>query len=215
MVLNNQINWEGYDQLLPQQIVFKVNSLRIQLKSSILDKAIWSADNNGSFSVASACHLFRKKQHKTWVNTMNWQKGIPFKMNFIVWRDLRDKIPTDARVTKLGYSISSRCCCGGSPGVEDVDHLFYTGSFAKNIWKVLCGPLGIAHSEIPFRQLMVNWWRCKVNNPVHAFLIKCLPAIASWKIWKARCNAKYDNVRANVRRLISLIAFSVAQLVNN
>ncbi|XP_075095375.1 uncharacterized protein LOC142173658 [Nicotiana tabacum] len=133
MLLNNQINWEGYDQLLPQYIVLKVNSLRIQLKSSTLDKEIWSANNSGIFSVASAWHLFRKKQQRAWVSAMNWQKGIPFKMNFIVWRALRDKIPTDTRVSKLGNSISSICCCFDSPGVENVDHFFCTGSFTKNI----------------------------------------------------------------------------------
>lgn len=135
-------------------------------------------------------------------------------MNFIVWRALRDKIPTDTRVTRLGYSISPRCCCCGSPGVETVDHLFCDGSFAKELWKILCGPMGIAFSDIPYRQLMVNWWRCKVRNPVHTLIVRCLPVIASWELWSTRCKAKYDNVRINVRRSLSLILFSVTQLVN-
>lgn len=215
MFLNNHINWEGLDLLLPPHVVDKINNLQIRLNPATPDDPKWIADNNGTFSVASAWQLFRKKKQKSWVNIMNWQNGVPFKMNFIVWRALRDKIPTDTRVTRLGYSISPRYCCCGSPSVETVDHLFCNGLFAKELWKILCGPMGIAFSDIPYRQLMVNWWRCKVRNPVHTLIVRCLPVIASWELWSTRCKAKYDNVRINVRRSLSLILFSVTQLVNS
>ncbi|XP_070054838.1 uncharacterized protein [Nicotiana tomentosiformis] len=55
MMLNNHINWRGLDLLLPQHVVVKVNTFQISLRSTIPDSPVWTEDNSGSFSVASAC----------------------------------------------------------------------------------------------------------------------------------------------------------------
>ncbi|XP_075106964.1 uncharacterized protein LOC142179958 [Nicotiana tabacum] len=142
MMLNNHINWRGLDLLLSQHVVVKVNTFEISLRSTIPDSPVWTEDNSGSFSVASACQLFRKNRHKSWINMMNWQKCVPFKMNFIVWRALRDKIPTEAKVDKMDIPTSSSCCCCRFPSLETIDHLFFSGLFAQELWRILCGPIG-------------------------------------------------------------------------
>lgn len=60
MFLNNHINWEGLDLLLPPHVVDKINNLQIRLNPATPDDPKWIADNNGTFFVASAWQLFRK-----------------------------------------------------------------------------------------------------------------------------------------------------------
>lgn len=92
--------------------------------------------------------------------------------------------------------------------------MFCEGTFAQELWRRLCGPLGIAYSGIQYIYLLISWWSCKDNNLIHAYITKCLPIIASWEIWKARCSAKYENIAPNVNRTLSLISFYMAHIVN-
>ncbi|XP_059310860.1 uncharacterized protein LOC132062277 [Lycium ferocissimum] len=179
------------------------------------DKPIWIAENTGVFTLASARQFFRKKRQKNWINTMNWQKAVPFKMRFLVWRALRDRVPTDAKVSKMGIPIQTACPCCNFQTLESVDPLFSTGKFASDVWRTVVCPFGIACFNMPFKQVMINWWKSDNSNPVQTFLARCLPIIATWEIWKARCSSKYDKVKPNVNRTLNLISFSMAQLVNH
>ncbi|XP_019231300.1 PREDICTED: uncharacterized protein LOC109212139 [Nicotiana attenuata] len=59
-----------------------IEAMQIRLRPLVQDTPVWTANEKGAFSVASAWNIFRK---------------VPFKMCFTVWRALRDRLPTDAR----------------------------------------------------------------------------------------------------------------------
>lgn len=88
---------------LPQPVADIVHSIHVVLRFTVGDKPIWKADNSGTFSVASAWNLFRKKKQKAWVYAMKWQKVIHFKMFIVERTEIRyplmqefpDKITTD------------------------------------------------------------------------------------------------------------------------
>lgn len=86
------------------------NSLFI-LKPKESDVPICTLDIKGIFTISSAWQLLRQKRQKTWMNSMTWKKSY-FKMSFMLWRSLKDKIPTDL---KNGYdclnSSLGRYCC--------------------------------------------------------------------------------------------------------
>ncbi|XP_070036619.1 uncharacterized protein [Nicotiana tomentosiformis] len=158
--------FEGWDIHFPDYVRSTLNKLHIHLNPNGVDKPVWTTDNKGNFSVASAWNLFRNKKNKNWVDSMTWHKLVPFKMNFTVRRALRDKLPTDARVSRMGITTPFRCCCCRIPGTEDVEHLFCSRVFLKKCGKSLMGPLGIPYTNISYRQLMINWWNKKVLNPI-------------------------------------------------
>ena len=135
-------------------------------------------------------------------------------MNFIVWRALRDGLPTDARVVKMGITIKTTCCCRIST-FESTDHLFCRGNYALDVWKVICGTFGIPSKDILLRQLLINWWRQNTSNPVYSIIVKYLPALTIWEIWKSRCETKYGSQKINVNKSISQIAVNISQLVNH
>uniref|UniRef100_A0A3Q7IE99 RNase H type-1 domain-containing protein n=1 Tax=Solanum lycopersicum TaxID=4081 RepID=A0A3Q7IE99_SOLLC len=89
------------------------------------------------------------------------------------------------------------------------------GNYALDVWKVICGTFGIPSKDILLRQLLINWWRQNTSNPVYSIIVKYLPALTIWEIWKSRCEAKYGSQKINVNKSISQIAFNISQLVNH
>lgn len=178
------------------------------------NRPVWSLEQNGKFTVSSAWHLIRQMRARNWFDLMSWHKNVPFKMNLILWRSVRDKIPTDARLIKMGISIPSRCCCCKRPQEEDISQLMCSGEFAQTLWKILCGPVGIPCANVPLKILLKHWWTWKTKNPISNLISKCLPAITMWELWKARCGAKYGKEKHNTKTLVH-IASTISQIVKN
>ncbi|KAH0639478.1 hypothetical protein KY285_036064 [Solanum tuberosum] len=51
---------------------------------------------------------------------------------------------------------------------------------------------------MPYRMLNIKWWTWKTHNPVQALMIKCIPVLTSWEIWKSRCSVKYGKESHNL-----------------
>uniref|UniRef100_M1DFI8 RNase H family protein n=1 Tax=Solanum tuberosum TaxID=4113 RepID=M1DFI8_SOLTU len=187
--------------------------MNVDLNLNIDDRPIWTPTQNGSFTMASAWEIQRQRNAKSWFDSSTWCKKVPLKMSFILWRVVRDRIPTDSRLTKMGIAMSSRCCCCKSPQKEDVDHFSCSGEFEKKIWSILCGPLGIPFDNIPIRMLIKFWWTWKTKNPVLNMLMKCLPAITLWEVWKARCGDKYSKDYYNTKKTINNISTSLVLIL--
>ncbi|KAH0633363.1 hypothetical protein KY284_036149 [Solanum tuberosum] len=68
---------------------------------------------------------------------------------------------------------------------------------------------------MPYRMLNIKWWTWKTHNPVQALMIKCIPVLTSWEIWKSRCSVKYGKESHNLMRCLSLISSNLAHIVNN
>lgn len=47
------------------------------------------------------------------------------------------------------------------------------------------------------------------------FIVKCLPTIIIWELWRARCGAKYGKERYNIQRSISNITNTISQLIGS
>ncbi|KAJ8531186.1 hypothetical protein K7X08_026620 [Anisodus acutangulus] len=180
VLIDEEWNWYDWDTIIPQHVMVDIEGMGININPSIPDKPIWMLDNSGKFSMASAWQLLRQKQPKTWINSSTWQKELPFKMCFFVWRSLRDRVPTDQRVRRMGFAVPSRCC--KESNIETIGHLMYFGTYAQSLWKIVCGPLGITFKDILYRLLLIKWWSWKNHNPVYDLICKCLPIITSWEI---------------------------------
>lgn len=212
---NGQCHWGGWDLLLPRHVMDHINCMQIILNTEVEDKPVWTATQKGNFTVASTWQLLRQRRNKNWLDRMNWHNKVPFKMNFILWRALTGKIPTGTKLAKMKISTDAKCCCCRNPQEEDIDHFLCAGNFAKDVWAMLCGPMGIPFNNIPLRLLLKNCWTWKADNPIADFVLKCLPSVAVWEMWKSRCRVKYGKEAHNIRKTMSQISFTLAQLVGN
>ncbi|XP_060198361.1 uncharacterized protein LOC132627183 [Lycium barbarum] len=118
VLVNGQWRWGGWDLLLPNEVIQTIQDMHISLDNSKMDRSVWTAEENGKFSVSSAWQILRNRRERNWMDTITWQKRVPFKMNFMVWRILRDRVPVDARIAKMGINIPSKCICCRIPQNE-------------------------------------------------------------------------------------------------
>lgn len=61
--------------------------------------------------------------------------------------------------------------------------------------------------------LIKFWWTWKTKNPILDMLLKCLPAITIWELWKVRCGAKYGKYIYNTRNTINNISANLVLIL--
>ncbi|XP_019224305.1 PREDICTED: uncharacterized protein LOC109205994 [Nicotiana attenuata] len=174
------------NNLAPPHMIQTIIQTPIHFNPLVPDKPIWTPTASGDFTCASAWHVIRQKKPKLLTNTLTWHKRIPFKWSFCLWRALRNKLPTDARVARFSNPTVSKCVCCIRPGFETVDHLFSTGHFAKTVWKIYAAPMGIQINPMPLSMLIVKWGLLKRTNLVHKL--------------KNRCSSKYGSKNSSLSR---------------
>jgi len=180
------------------------------------DTTIWRESNNVLFTLHSAWNIIRNKRSSNIATSKIWNCAIPFKMCFLTWRDIYNRLSTEDQVAKLGINIEPGCyCCVNIPdnnSLETADHLFCKGNLAKNIWRSIANSLGVRLIQNSLKLLLLNWWNTHTNNPIASFIIQALPPIICWEIWKTRCANKFENVKPSPYRTNVNILFTLLQI---
>lgn len=77
-------------------------------RSECRDNIWWMGIIKGEFSVRFSFHLLRKKRDE-WDWLANIWKGLPFKMNFFLWRVWKKRIAIDDNLKQMKMNIVLRC----------------------------------------------------------------------------------------------------------
>lgn len=82
--------------------------MSIVIRSSKSDKVVCTLDRSGAISISSTWKLLRQKKNSSIIDTKIWNKAIPFNMAFLTWRVVYDKMLIDERISRIGYSMSTK-----------------------------------------------------------------------------------------------------------
>ncbi|XP_070005561.1 uncharacterized protein LOC142163095 [Nicotiana tabacum] len=136
-------------------------------------------------------------------------------MAFVTWRVLYNKMPTDEKIAKLGYTIQPRCycCTPTSTTLETSAHLFWEGTYAQDIWKIFAAPFGLQVGNQQYSHILLQWWNHRYMNLVTSFMARVLPAIITWELWRSRCASKYGGEAPQSRRSEKLITANLVEVV--
>jgi hypothetical protein len=123
--------------------------LQIPLRQGREDVVAWHHNRNGYFSVGLAYHL--QWLHKFRANRVNeqaggagnekvwsklWKLDVPAKIKIFGWRVLHGLIPCWGILANR-YIDNSSSCPSCHEGCEDIKHVLFTCSQAKEIWRIL------------------------------------------------------------------------------
>ncbi|XP_059306340.1 uncharacterized protein LOC132057756 [Lycium ferocissimum] len=72
------------------------------------DEPCWMLETNGKFSVKSAWEFLRHKESKQTSYRLMWEKGLPIKISFFMWRVWKGRISTDDILKRMMINIPSR-----------------------------------------------------------------------------------------------------------
>ncbi|KAK6796411.1 hypothetical protein RDI58_004112 [Solanum bulbocastanum] len=189
----HQNNWNKgtLETTLPRDIVDEV--LTIKFEEDRRDKPLWKLDSSGKFSCSSAFQDLRQKRPTLTQLEPVWNKTVPFKISFLMWRLHKKKLPLGNSLNKFGFTSNMDCVCCRSPVQESYNHLFAVGEMARRIWKWVSRPVGIESDNNNIVQILDNWWKTKSNNSVHKLILTISPNMVCWILWKARCSKKFSS----------------------
>ena len=84
---------------------------RFHYQNDHKDIVIWKPTDSGNFTCVSAWDICRYRGNDDVVNKFIWHKNVPFKMSFLLLRDLRLKLPTNENLTNFGVEPAKCSCC--------------------------------------------------------------------------------------------------------
>ncbi|XP_055824261.1 uncharacterized protein LOC129892709 [Solanum dulcamara] len=102
----------------PPQLVQQILDTEIDYHPNKADQACWKLTSHGNFTSKSAWELVRKKRAKTLTDGCTWHTNIPFKVSFLLWRALRQKLPTNDKLVQFGV-VPAACSCCYRPGLDN------------------------------------------------------------------------------------------------
>ena len=98
----------------------------------------WSCEisDDGIYYVNKLRKLIDEPQQVTPLRqVIAWTHDVPIKVLCFIWRANLERIPTATELIKRGVPGVSEICGYCEDGVEDVRHVLWSCTFAKNVWK--------------------------------------------------------------------------------
>ncbi|XP_071933850.1 uncharacterized protein [Coffea arabica] len=139
-------------QWVPLDIVAEIGQTHPPV-GSLPDLMVWRPEPSGHFTLKTAFSLVQHHSRPSLLFNRIWHPGVPLRVSFFLLRLLRDRLPLDCSVWKLGIQGPSRCLCCPSPEIETTEHLFGDGVMARYVWRFFGAPVGIG---CPFDDLLAS-----------------------------------------------------------
>ncbi|XP_075091898.1 uncharacterized protein LOC142172040 [Nicotiana tabacum] len=126
--VNGEWNENNTGLTWPEFLKNIVQNMDLALCPDKLDKPIWVPDRRGTFTTSSAWNIFRQRRGPSTTDTRIWHKSVPFKMAFLTWRAIHDRLSTGER----GYSLVTTTSLLVEPQSFEYSSFFYSQVIAAN-----------------------------------------------------------------------------------
>lgn len=151
IIINGRWKFTLLKELFTEEICQKIlKVLGNYLVTEVKDVTWWMPNAKGRFTVRSAWEIVRQRKEPQ-EGIMNiWEKGIPLKVSFMMWRVWMQRISIGEVLVNFRITDSVICCCCDQNVQESFTHLFFSCPDANFPWKQFAGAAGL-HG--PFVQL--------------------------------------------------------------
>ncbi|KAL8265324.1 hypothetical protein R6Q59_023454 [Mikania micrantha] len=207
---NIQFNWSWESHTVPLEVMELVENCTNLVKSvnysGGLDHWKWMADSSGVFHVNSIRKLCNSRYQQSDRLIMQWNKGVPIKVNILAWKAHLDRLPTADALAKRGIHVDSSICALCGDCHESTSHLFTACYIANMIWS---GITNWCNLQLPIFVFSVEDL-LQLHQKIHgsarkkdAFHVVILTAF--WCIWKLRNDSIFRGRRRSYRGLMEEI----------
>ncbi|XP_060200489.1 uncharacterized protein LOC132628743 [Lycium barbarum] len=108
-VQNGEWNMELLTVTLDQELAQHIKeNIKVPVEEED-DEPCWMLETNGKFSVKSAWEFLRHRESKQISYKFMWEKGLPIKISFFMWRVWKGRISTNDILKRMMINIPSRC----------------------------------------------------------------------------------------------------------
>ncbi|GKE62230.1 RNA-directed DNA polymerase, eukaryota, reverse transcriptase zinc-binding domain protein [Tanacetum coccineum] len=121
--------------------------IRSLVFSNIEDRWSWSLEGSSLFSVKSSRAYIDDLLLSKADAATRWIRILPIKINVFAWKVCLDALPTRCNMSLRGIDISSILCPLCNRAVENSDHIFFSCSMVRKVWRRL-----------------LTWWELDVSS---------------------------------------------------
>ncbi|KAJ4804412.1 Ribonuclease H-like superfamily protein [Rhynchospora pubera] len=170
------------------------------------DRLVFTATNNGAFSLKSAYRLLSTEHQqasqpaqlsKEVLNTIWHNTGLLPKVRLFLWKLVKHALPVDHLLATRLRRQKHGCSLCGDPN-EDVTHVIFKCHLARRVW--LTSSLGIRTDALPNDTAAVM---AQVTAHLDEQQLQLFASLA-WNIWKHRCKVVYEGGTFDFRRVLSM-----------
>ncbi|GJZ73395.1 RNA-directed DNA polymerase, eukaryota, partial [Tanacetum coccineum] len=154
--------------------------------SSANDRWIWDLNNEGIYRVSDARSLLDDFFLPKSSIATRWVKYVPIKVNVFRWKLHLDRLPTRANLGRRGVQIDSLCCPVCTTEVEDVSHLFFQCTMARDIYGLVCRWWDIPCFSGCSYEEWISWFcGLRLGSRLKG-LLEGVFSVMWWSIWSFR-----------------------------
>lgn len=188
----------------------ELNELRSYVGAPSLNDAPdiwqWKLNPNGAFDVKSLRKEIEKATLGTGSQKTRWSKLIPAKINIFFWRASLNRIPCKERLITRGVDLDNALCLFCNLEVESVNHLFFSCSWAKELWSKIGNWWSFSFHDFSSMESSLNGIdNALIKYPLRKFL-EAIVMVTCYSIWCFRNRYVFDN---SLPRLGDMIDFVV------
>ncbi|GKA26171.1 RNA-directed DNA polymerase, eukaryota [Tanacetum coccineum] len=132
-------------------------SVRGLVLSNIEDRWSWSLEGSGLFSVKSSRAYIDDLLIPKAEATTRWIRIFPIKINMFAWKVCLDALPTRCNMSLRGIDIPSILCPLCNRAVENSDHIFFSCSMVRKVWRRLLTWLELNVSSFHSYNEWISW----------------------------------------------------------
>ncbi|KAL0367394.1 UNVERIFIED_CONTAM: hypothetical protein Sradi_3629500 [Sesamum radiatum] len=161
---------------------------------------------NGTFTMKGTWNTLRAVRVRRPIFKDLWHSTIIKLLFVFMWRLLHDFIPMDDRLRKKGLPTISIClsCCN----YESLPHLFLNSLYVREVWIFFGDLFGLTQPHTDHITTMLHFLKCSSHFSTRGHVGLLIPMLILWLTWKARNNAKFNDVHFLARQIIkSVLAY--------
>ena len=136
-----------------------------------------------------------------------WNKHVPLKVSLLVWRLLRNRIPTKDNLALRGaLSLTDTSCALGCDCNETVNHLFLQCTLSTDLWALVWNWLGISFVHVGELRKHFLQFTKMAGMPTYSHLFFTINwFVTIWMLWKKRNNWVFNSTVSNHFTLIEKV----------
>lgn len=136
---------------------------------------------------------------------------MPLKMSVHLWRVALDRIPVMDKFWKFNVHGPSWCYyCKEKHRIFETH--FVSGDIPQQVWRFFETSLGVTVEGCGVREKCVAWWMQACGPLILVWIMRLLPIVIVWHLWRARNMFVYDGLGPHMASISGLISEEVKDL---
>ena len=144
------------------------------------DRYVWDLEPNGEFTVASARRLVDSSLLGISSCATRWNGLVPKKVNVLLWRIERDRIPSLLNLSDKGIELNSLLCHVCSLTGESTAHLFCSCPLISPIWGRIAAWWNVNLPPVLSVRNLLQWGESVPLTVVKRRRFEAMVAVAFW-----------------------------------